>query len=324
MNANNNFLERQFRSMNIIHSNYLKLLPLALLMQIPAVSLAEGQVHPDSTKTGRYGAGWRTTLTTGYVGQGKSDLQNNGDFSVDSGFLKIESARRVGQKWFAGISLGYTEDHYSFSGSGLKPLWGDIRSLQFGVSMRYLASDKWTLFGLPILRYTSEKGADLDDGRELGLLAGASYRFSNKLTLGPGLGYFNGIGGEDDVFPILLVNWKITDSLSLETGRGTAASRGPGLALKWKPYTQWEFGIAARYEKTRFRLADQLDRIGEDKSVPVVLTAEWKYKDHLTLTALAGMKTSGSLSVEDSKGNRINKSSYDTAPLAGLVATFKF
>ena len=304
--------------MNSTSSNkYLKLSLVAFSMQFSAIAVADGP-PPGAA------SGWRTTLTAAYVGQGKSDLENNGDFSVNRGILKFESARRVGQKWFTGISLGYEEDKYDFSNSAIKPLWGDIRTFQLGVSMRYIASDKWTLFGLPILRYTTEKGVDLDEGRELGLLAGASYRFSDKLTLGPGLGLFSGIGGEEDIFPILLVNWKMTDSLSLETGRGTAASRGPGLALKWKPSTQWEFGLAARYEKTRFRLADKLGNIGQDKSVPVVLTANWKYKRSFTLTALAGMETSGSLSLEDRDGNQLYKSSYDTAPLAGLVATYKF
>ena len=296
---------------------YLKHSLLAISMQFPAIAMAEG---PPAGA----GAGWRTTLTAAYVGQGNSDLDNNGQFSVDRGIVKFESARRFGQKWFTGISLGYEEDKYDFSNSAINPLWGDIRTFQLGVSMRYLASDKWTLFGLPILRYTTEKGVDLDEGREIGLLAGASYRFSDKLTLGPGLGVFSGIGGEEDVFPILLIDWKMTDSLSLETGRGTAASRGPGLALKWRPMSQWEFGIAARYEKTRFRLADEPGNIGQDKSVPVVLTANWKYERSFRLTALAGMETSGSLSLEDSGGNQIRKSSYDTAPLVGLVASYTF
>ena len=182
---------------------YLKLSLLAVSMQLPAIAIADG---PPAGA----GAGWRTTLTAAYVGQGNSDLDNNGQFSVDRGIVKFETARRFGQRWFTGISVGYEEDKYTFSNSTVSPLWDDIRTLQFGVSMRYLASDKWTLFGLPILRYTTEKGVDLDEGREIGLLAGASYRFSDKLTLGPGLGVFSGIGGEEDVFPILLVNWKMT------------------------------------------------------------------------------------------------------------------
>jgi hypothetical protein len=124
MNSNNQLLVSLFRPMKYIHNKHLKLSILALSLHVPTVSLAEGQTRPDSTETVQYGTGWRTTLTTGYVGQGKSDLENNGDFSVDSGILKIESARRVGQKWFAGISLGYTEDHYSFSRSDLKPFMG--------------------------------------------------------------------------------------------------------------------------------------------------------------------------------------------------------
>jgi len=304
-------------------SKILTLSLLTLAMQLPATAIANG---PPSGSA----SGWRTTLTAAYAGQGNADLDNNsnpgnnGQFSVDRGVVQFDTARRFGQRWFTGFSVSYAEDNYKFSDSATSAPWSDIRSLQFGVSMRYLASEKWTLFGLPILRYTAEKGVDLDEGREIGLLAGASYRFSDKLTLGPGLGIFTGFGDEEDIFPILLVNWDITDSLSLETGKGTAASRGPGLALRWRPASQWEFSVAARYEKTRFRLDGITENIGEDKAVPVVLTANWKYKQNFSITALAGVETSGALSVEDSDGNRLTKISYDTAPLAGLVATFKY
>lgn len=267
-------------------------------------------------------AGWKTSVTAAYAWQGNTDIDNNGEFSVNRGVVQLNSKRRVGDHLFAGLTLGYEEDNYRFSNSAVQP-WNDIRTFQFGLSLRYLATEKWALFGLPLLRYSSEKGKDLSDGREYGLLAGASYRFSDKLSLGPGFGVISGIGGEEDFFPILLVNWNITDTVTLETGRGIAASRGPGLALKWKPASQWELSLAARYEKSRFRLTTD-NNIGEDKSVPVVLTASWKHSKRFMLTGFTGVETSGKLSVEDSDGDKIESLPYDTAPLAGILARFAF
>jgi len=270
-------------------------------------------------------SGWRNTLTAAYAWQGESDLDAQASFRVERGVLQFETATRFGQSWFAGFSAGYGEDRYRFSGTaGSFSPWENIRTLQFGLPLRYMANNKWTLFGLPILRYSAESDADLADGREFGLIGGASYHFSNRLTIGPGLGAFRGIGDENDLFPVLLINWRMTDTLSLETGRGLAATRGPGLTLKWRPLDKWEFGIAGRYEKYRFRLGDSAGNIGEDKSVPIVATANWQWTRAVRISALAGVETSGYLRVEDSSGAFIAQQSYNTAPIVGLVAAFQF
>ena len=206
-------------------------------MLLPVIGLAESQPA----------AGWRQTFTAAYAWQGTSDLADQGSFSVERGVLEYRLATRLGKRWFAGLSAGYGEDHYRFDSTpaGFTP-WRDIRSLQFGIALRYLADNRWTLFGLPVLRYAAEDNVSLKQGGEYGLIAGASYRFSDRLTVGPGLGAFRGVGNEDDVFPVLFINWRMTETLSLETGRGLAATRGPGLALRWRPMQQWAFGLAAR------------------------------------------------------------------------------
>jgi len=288
---------------------------MAMLSLLPTIAVA-GTTPPSP---------WRTTLTAAYAGQASSDLDSGGEFSADRGIIQFEAARRVGQRLFAGLSIGYGEDRYRFDDTGEAGVpWGDIRSVEFGLTLRYAASDKWTLFGIPVLRYMAERGADLSDGRELGLLTGASYRVNDRLTIGPGIGLFDEIGGETDLFPVLLIDWRLTDTLSLETGRGLAASRGPGLSLKWRPAPAWEFGLAGRYEKSRFRLADGQNGIGQDSAVPLVATATWQPTRAWRLSAFAGAEVSGSLRREDSDGNRLDDRDYATAPLFGLVASRSF
>ena len=287
----------------------------ALVMLFPVTVLAES----------RPAAGWRHTLTAAYAWQGTSDLVEQGSFSVDRGVVEYRLATRLGKRWFAGLSAGYGEDRYRFNNTptSFSP-WQDIRSLQFGIALRYLADKRWTLFGLPVLRYSAEENISLSQGREYGLIAGASYRLGDRLTIGPGLGAFRGFGNEDDVFPVLFIDWRMTETLSLETGRGLAATRGPGLALRWRPVQSWEFGVAARYEKYRFRLDDGADSIGQDKTVPVVATASWQSTAGLKLSALAGVETAGVLSIENSGGTPVTEQTYNTAPIAGLVASFNF
>lgn len=67
-----------------------------------------------------------------------------------------------------------------------------------------------------------------------GLMTGFSYRFSDRLTIGPGIGVFNQIEDDATVVPILLIDWKITDRLSFGTGSGFAATLGPGVGLNYR------------------------------------------------------------------------------------------
>ena len=112
-----------------LRSSIFKLIILIAIYQLPAVAYANGAPAP----------GWRTTITAGYAAQGDSDLGSRGEFSVDRSILQIETARRFGQKLFAGGSISYGESRYSFSPSGLSAPWEDIRNVQFGLSLRYLA-----------------------------------------------------------------------------------------------------------------------------------------------------------------------------------------
>lgn len=92
--------------------------------------------------------------------------------------------------------------------------------------------------------------------RTEGGLAGSSWGLSESLSIGPGLGWFSEIDGGSSAFPILLIDWKITDKWRLNTGRGLAASQGPGLTLNYQLAERWPLGLTGRYEKTRFALGD--------------------------------------------------------------------
>jgi outer membrane receptor protein involved in Fe transport len=230
----------------------------------------------------------------------------------------------------AGLSLGYGERKYQFSGNqgfaASKP-WGTLRELQISLPLRYRGEGDWSYFGIPSLRYNGEKGADSSDSQQWGLLAGAAYRVSDKLSIGPGLGVFSELESGTEVFPILLINWKINDALSLETGSGLAASRGPGLALRWTAASDWSFTLAARYEKTRFRLDKDgpvPNGVGQDKAFPVGLTASYRPDPRFEISLIGGADFAGNLRLEDANGDKLDGSDYEIAPFAGLFATAKF
>jgi hypothetical protein len=224
--------------------------------------------------------------------------------------------------------LSYGESRYHFSGdtgfAGLDP-WGNIREARISVPLRYRQNDTWSFYGVPSVRYPAESGASLSESDEWGALVGASYRFSERLRLGPGISVFTDMEDSGvDLSPFLVIDWKISDTLSLTTGRDLAATRGPGLALKWTPIEHWTFRLSGRREKTSFRLDQDgpaPDGFGRDKSIPLAISATYKPTKAVRLHLLTGVDLAGNLRLEDSDGDRVADSDYDPAPFAGLLIT---
>ena len=274
---------------------------------------------------------WIWSAAGGAVNQFSADLSDgSGDLSVTRGFLSAGVGYAWSRHTSASVSLGIGTADYDFSSGALidgrKP-WGRIREYRLSVPVRFSPSEKMSVIVIPSIRTHAESGASLRDGRTEGMLGGFSWKFSDTLSIGPGFGWFSDVGDESNVFPILLVDWKITESLNLSTGRGLAASQGPGLSLNYELDQKWMLGLTARYEKTRFSLKKQQDRsagVGEDSSMPLYLVASYSPWPMTSMTALAGVDIGGTLSLEDGNGQRIAKTDIDTAMVLGFSFQSRF
>jgi len=264
------------------------------------------------------------SLEGGYLNQRSTDIDSGGDFGTDRSFVRAGVRNSYSSGLGVGLGVGVGEDKYTFSGmngiGALQP-WSKIRTLRISLPLSYAPAGPWSYQVIPSLRYSYEKGADSSDGRTWSLLAGAAYRVSETLSIGPGIGVFSELEEGTSVIPILLIDWKITDRLTLETGRGFAATRGPGLQLRWRADARWTLVGGARYERSRFRLDDNgvaPRGVGEDRTVPIFVAAQYAIDDRFTLSALAGIDLAGRLRVEDAGGNVLASSNYQTTPFLAL------
>ncbi len=299
---------------------------LGLLMATGIVE-AKQAATGDGARVENFRSGWSTSLQGGFARQFDADMNGGGSFSVKRFFIQGGAAYSPKPGRSVTISVGYGRDSYDFSGAtglaGLAP-WNDIDTLRFGLPVRCRFDDKLTLFLLPTLRFAAESSASLDDGVSGGALGGVSYRVSDRLSIGPGVGVLTRIEDSTDVFPILLINWKITDRLSLETGRGLAATVGPGLTLNWRTNSKWKFLAGARYEKLRFRLDEDGPAprgVGEDRSIPLFLGAIYRFNPTVELTILGGLELDGELRLNDENGDRIIQDDHDD--VAFLAFSFR-
>jgi hypothetical protein len=290
------------------------LIPAALVAgnskpEVPVIPVVEEGI-PD----------WVPSFRMGYLHQFDADIDNGGSFSVDRASFRLGVSRVFDRDRTVGISLGYGYDDYDFSDLVDEP-WSNIHSLRLGLPVRWKIAEDWRLFAVPTVRSTAESGANFSDGVTGGFIGGVSYTFGQNLTIGPGIGVLTQLEDSASVFPILIIQWKITDDLTFETGRGFGSSQGPGLNLVWQASKKWKVTLGSRYEKLRFRLDDTgpaPEGVGEERGIPVYLGANYATGRFSELSLYAGAKFGGSLTLDDESGDRISRSDHDTALFAGI------
>lgn len=271
---------------------------------------------------------WRTQLQGGAVHQFDADLDDGGSFSVNRAFVEAGLAYAFSPRDSVGVAFGYGYDGYDFDtgGDGLAALdpWGDINDFRVSFPLRAGIGDNIDLFAVPSVTWRGESGADLGDAVTGGGLLGATYRFGDDLRLGAGFGAFSEIEDNATVFPILLIDWQVTESWSIETGQGLGATRGPGLTVNWTGIDRWRFTLGGRWETWRFRLDDDGPApggVGEEEAVPIYLAATYDVIPTVQLGVVGGLDVAGSLTLEDEDGRELADEDFDPTPFLG--ATFR-
>ena len=298
---------------------------LTMLWFMAPAARAENQEKPNNVGP------WVWSASGGAVHQFDSDLEDSdANFSVSRYFTQLSLGYAKDRKNSVSLSLGLGESKYDFSPSAAidsRDPWGNIHDYRLSVPIRYSPSERANIIVIPGVRSYVEEGGKLDDGRTEGVIAAAGWKFSDSLTLGPGFGWFTELGGGSSLFPIILVDWKITDRLRLYTGQGLAASQGPGLSLDYTLAKGWTIGLTGRYEQTRFALDSDNGTggaIGEDSSVPLLITVGYSPWPMTRLSAIAGIEFAGELTLEDSGGSTIARSDFDKAAVIGLIFSSRF
>jgi hypothetical protein len=295
---------------------------ISTLIAIPSVEAAEGKPQ--------FGP-WVWGLSGGAVHQFDADLSDaDGDFNVSRDFVQASLGYAWDKSTSISLSLGAGSSDYDFSTLATingQPVWDKIEDYRISLPVRFSPTENTNVILIPSVRTSNESGASLDSGRTEGFIGGISWKLSETLTIGPGMGWFSEVGGGSNAFPILVIDWKITDKLGLSTGRGLAASQGPGLTLDYQLAKKWKLGLSGRYEKTRFALdndAASPGEVGEDRSLPLILSVNYTLWPMTSITAMVGAEFDGSLRLEDDKGRRIARSDFETAPVFGLSFSARF
>jgi hypothetical protein len=253
-----------------------------------------------------------------------------GSFSVSRSFLRASVGYAFDRRNRVLLSLGAGITSYDFdvpTSLGSTAPWGSVQDLRLNLPLSFAATEKVTGFIIPGVRWNAETAASFDDGRTEGVRAGFSYRFNENFMIGPGIGWFTSLGGGSNIFPILLFDWRVTDTLRISTGRGLAASQGPGLKVSYKLKDSLILGVEVRSESRSFRLDESgpaPSGIGKDKGFPLIATVGYRPSPNFRISAFAGVKFAGELKLENASGAELATSDYDLAPIFGLSLSGRF
>ena len=270
--------------------------------------------------------GWSPDFEAETIYRGARDLDGGGAFSVSRNIVGLGVSRPIGGRDSIGLSFSAGLSEYDFDDT-LDP-WGGIRAYTLSLPV-ILALSRATVVMVPSLRYAGESGVDLGDGDTAGVILGASWQFGERFSAGPGLGVFTRLAPEDgyEVFPFLLVDWRVTERLSIGNGQGFGASRGPGIGLNYQLRDDLATGLFVRFDSAEFRLDDNGPApggIGADKVTSVVATAAYRPGEGIDLTGFLGMEIGGRLTLKDREGDTIDRRDYDPAPILGAKLSLRF
>ena len=273
--------------------------------------------------------GWGLALEGLWVHQLATDLDDGGRFHVNRAALRANVSYSPKPGMPITLSLGYRYDGYQFRSGGVfdGAPWGDVHSLRATVPVFLPLGERWFAIGGLFVRSTVEDGARLDDGLTAGGFAGASYRVSDRLSIGPGFGIVGELEDDPSFFPVVVVDWKITPTLAFKTGRGLGATQGPGLFLEWTPSPRWQFSLGGRYDRNRFRLNNSglaPGGIGQETAFALLVAAQVALRDNLDLSANVGTSFLGNLRLETERGDFLQSTDYDITFFVGLGINVRF
>lgn len=272
---------------------------------------------------------WRpfASITPLYVGD--SGIDGGGEYSMFGAIVRAGVQTGFGGTNLAGLTVNYDYLDYSFSDpaafGGVAP-WNVVRRYGVATPLVFGVADRWALGFIPSVDWFRENGADEGEALTWGGVVSASRFFDGGNLLGLGVGVFQRLE-KTSVFPLLLINWKLTDRWRL-TNPLSAGPTGPaGLEIDYRLDGGWNIGLGAAWRTTRFRLSEAgpvPNGIGEESGLPVFLRATRNFGTGISMNLYAGVVTAGQLRIEDPDGNGLREVDVDPAPLFGVTFSARF
>ncbi len=259
----------------------------------------------------------------------KTHVSGGGNITLTSYMATAKASMQVNETVNAGLGLSYEFDDYNFTPLttfAVADPWNKIHKVGVNGRIRYSLSPKWGLTFAPMVQYAAEEGAHFGRSIIYGGAAGATYTSSPNFTIGLAAAVFYRIE-ETVLFPTILIDWKINDRLRLTNPYRMGPAGPAGLELGYKLGNNWEIALGGGYRSSRFRLSQSgpvPGGVGQTNAVIGYLNLSRHMGKHFYMSLYGGAAFAGSIRIEDRTGERIDSTSYSTAPIMGLILAASF
>jgi hypothetical protein len=269
------------------------------------------------------------SVSASYMHQFDTGLDSSGEFRVDRFFFRGDWKKRQSETFSFGIGINYDFNDYSFSETAPNPIgnpWDQVHTLNLSASSIFTLDKNWKVFVAPSVGVAAESGADWGDAIVYGGIAWTSYRFSPSLALGLGAGVFSK-AEEVTAFPVIVIDWKITDRVRLSNPLHPGPTGPAGLEVSYAFDGGSTVAVGGAYRSLRFRLDDSgtvPGGVGEDRAFPLWARFSTKVGTAGTLNFMGGAMVGGKMVLEDKNGNELVDESYDASPFVAATVSFNF
>lgn len=232
----------------------------------------------------------------------------------------VSAKKRMNEDVDLAFGFRYIYDDYDFETNELPVLdepWEEVHTFQFSARASFRLDNNWSIFGGPVLQFSGEADADFDDGFTGGGAIGLTYRADQDLTIGGGVLLMSQIEDSARVFPIIVIDWKITEDLRLTNRSGLD---GAGLELIFDLDRHTELAVGMGFEFKRFALEN--DGAGQDTGLPIRFRYTRAFTPAFSFTAFVGAKVNGEIELRTDTA-RFDKDT-DEAFIFGIGGSYRF
>lgn len=290
---------------------------------------AEPAASQETGPPGRPAGATGLSLSASYLHQFDADIDGGGDVRVDRYFLRLDKSRRQSETLTLGVGFQYDLADYSFSDAAAAPgaaPWDQVNALTLSATSIYSPDRNWKFFMAPSVGVAAASGADWSDSLVYGGILWSSYRITPDIAVGLGAGLFSK-QEEFSAFPVIVVDWKISDRLRLSNPRNEGPTGPAGLELTYRFDHGASVAAGGAYRSLRFRLDDDgtvSGGIGEDRAFPLWVKFSTRLGEKGTLSVLGGAMAGGTLTIEDRHGTTVQEQDYDVAPFLSATLSLRF
>jgi hypothetical protein len=288
------------------------LAPAFLLAVLPLQFSAAAFLSEEET-SGPARSEHQAQLSLSVRGTAEADLEDGGDLSTTRVKLGVDYAtdRTIGE---GSIRVGgfYEASDYDFDDGSLDV---DIFGLRLDYSEQSGEEMGW--FATVGANFASGEDADFDDGITGFGAGGVVLVLSEDLTIRLGAGGATSLEDDGFFFPVIAVDWAITDRLHLKTFDGVYLTydltEDKGTVLD----------ASLRYERRDIRTDDDTDEALLETSFITSLGIRQRVTDAFFVRAFAGIEMERELELFQGS-NSVGKEDVDDAAIVGLEGSFSF